>query len=81
MYEELTFTVPRTVVNLLHTTSHLMFTISLEVDAVVSFLSLKKRGGEINWLKSCSGEAGANIIQILIITCCQTYLEILIWFT
>lgn len=81
MYEELTFIVPRTVVNLLHTTSHLMFTVSLEVDALVSFLSLKKRGGAINWLKSCSGEAGATIIQILIITCCQTYLEILIWFT
>lgn len=81
MYEELTFIVPRTVVNLLHTTSHLMFTVSLEVDAVVSFLSLKKSGGAINWLKSCSGEAGATIIQILIITCCQTYLEILIWFT
>ena len=82
MYEELTFIVPRTMDELLHTTSHLILTISFKVYAVASFLSPKKRGGEIKLAnKSCHDGTGASIIQILIITCRQTDFEILVWFT
>lgn len=61
IYEELTFIVPRTMDELLHTTSLLILTISLKVYAALLSVPEEKRQCKLpNQLKSCSDETGAD---------------------